>query len=170
MLLIINNLKLPKLHYVLVFPATPDQNKPVNIMGNVYGKMFRLLYHVLSLAIADLEREQRATTIWNSNDDLLAGSKIVPSAGLMEFQVMGSGDNLYYVICSEGHDTLEDHVSCTCPDHQNRHRECKHIKAVRAYKAEILSLPLEQQVQIISKGNQIATARRNAVLNSYKSC
>lgn len=166
MLLIINNLQLPTLRTIINIIPTPDENKPANILGNFYKKLFGYLHQALQIVIADLERSARSTTIWNNQNDLLTG-KIVPSAGMMEYQVMGSENNLYYVLCCEGREEQDDLVSCTCPDFQFRGRECKHIKAVRAYKNTLLSLPLEQQIRIVSKGNQIATARRNAYLATY---
>lgn len=45
----------------------------------------------------------------------------------VSFTVPGSRGNTYTVTADPKDGTI---VDCTCPDHQHRHRECKHMRQV----------------------------------------
>lgn len=98
-------------------PAVDDANKSVNVIGRFYQKLFNFVADALTRCIGEIERTLKAVDI--VNDD--------------SFELSQDPDGDYYMTSQTDKSVMYEvsYFSCSCPDHQYRATECKHIKAFR---------------------------------------
>lgn len=98
-------------------PAVDDSNKSVNVMGRYYQKLFSFVESALKYCIGDLERSIKASDMVNDE----------------HFELCQDPDGGYYMTSQTDKNVMYEvsYFSCSCPDHQYRGSECKHIKAFR---------------------------------------
>jgi hypothetical protein len=94
-----------------------DENKPVNCTGRLYSFIYKFLEVATKHHIGRIERSLKAIELVNSDD----------------FELAQAPDGEYYVSSQSDEKKMYQvsYFSCSCPDHQYRGSECKHIQAFR---------------------------------------
>lgn len=123
---------------VMGLTSVATEQKALYQMGQMYGRIYTLLYKVMKMVIGEIERENN--------------SELVPSD-----VVQWHGTNLISSKSKPGVKYAVTEKTCTCPDYVYRRKECIHI---RAYKK---SLPAcSQPIVNLSESDRLALEAKQA--------